>query len=320
MIPVFIGGTGRSGTTILKKILAQHSKIRTLPQELRLIVDPGGALDLAAAMSDRWSPFGADHAIHEFESLVRECTGGSTGARVLRKLLTTAGVSPPRYRHLSPEALGGRAHIQECLNRLTAGLIRGRSAGRWIGSPPWRTPGVIFEAGPLSQAAIALRIGEFFEQLYALPGRPEVTHWLDDTPYSILHAADLLRLFPSMRLLHIYRDPRDVVASYRTKSWGGDDIELIAHRISAVLAKWQGVKEELPGVAFKEIALEELVRTPRQTLERICSYLALAYEEPLERIRLDAANSGRWRKDLTPAEKDKVLPILEAAQAQFGYR
>ena len=43
--PIFIGGTGRSGTTILKRVLLQHSAIVGFSGELRLLIDPGGALD-----------------------------------------------------------------------------------------------------------------------------------------------------------------------------------------------------------------------------------------------------------------------------------
>ena len=51
--PIFIGGTGRSGTTILKKVLQQHSNIVTIPNELRIIIDPDGILDLFNALTER---------------------------------------------------------------------------------------------------------------------------------------------------------------------------------------------------------------------------------------------------------------------------
>ncbi|GAG26602.1 unnamed protein product, partial [marine sediment metagenome] len=54
MVQTLIGGTGRSGTSILKQVLASHPKVIALPTELRIIVDPGGALDLKRALTDRW--------------------------------------------------------------------------------------------------------------------------------------------------------------------------------------------------------------------------------------------------------------------------
>lgn len=46
--PIFVGGTGRSGTTITARALGSHSRIHMIPIEVRFIVDPGGLCDLVA--------------------------------------------------------------------------------------------------------------------------------------------------------------------------------------------------------------------------------------------------------------------------------
>lgn len=47
MQAIFIGGTGRSGTTIVGQLLGHHPAIvATLPKEVRFITDPGGLLAL----------------------------------------------------------------------------------------------------------------------------------------------------------------------------------------------------------------------------------------------------------------------------------
>ena len=102
--PIFIGGTGRSGTTILKKVLQQHSNIVTIPNELRIIIDPDGILDLFSALTERWSVNRADVAIHRFDSLISKCLKGPFIPRIVTRLeryklwpLTTQGY----YRILS---------------------------------------------------------------------------------------------------------------------------------------------------------------------------------------------------------------------------
>lgn len=47
MIPLFIGGTGRSGTTVTLEYLGKHSKVyASNPLELRVLTETGGLLDL----------------------------------------------------------------------------------------------------------------------------------------------------------------------------------------------------------------------------------------------------------------------------------
>jgi hypothetical protein len=45
---VFVGGTGRSGTHVIAKLLGRHSRYRKVPIEVRFHVDPGGFPDLLA--------------------------------------------------------------------------------------------------------------------------------------------------------------------------------------------------------------------------------------------------------------------------------
>ena len=46
--PVFVGGTGRSGTTIVARVLGSHPESHMIPIEVRFLVDPNGLCDLVA--------------------------------------------------------------------------------------------------------------------------------------------------------------------------------------------------------------------------------------------------------------------------------
>ncbi len=47
VVPIFIGGTGRSGTTALGDLLNEHSMVRTSnPTEIKFLANRGGFLDV----------------------------------------------------------------------------------------------------------------------------------------------------------------------------------------------------------------------------------------------------------------------------------
>ena len=45
-------------------------------------------------------------------------------------------------------------------------------------------------------------------------------YWVETTPMNIPTADKLLKLFPNALFITMVRDPRDVIASLLTKSWG----------------------------------------------------------------------------------------------------
>lgn len=324
MIPVFIGGSGRSGTSILKQILAAHPGVVSVPGELRIIVDPEGALDLFSALTRTWSPYAADHAISRFRDLLETCATETLMQKIARLFLSWTGISPGRYAHCAIGSQFGEAFYRQRLQQLLDQLVSNHANGYWIGSPSYQSRPVIQEAGPFRPEDAAEIISSFFDDLYRhLAGPAPATHWVDDTPFNILHGADLLGLFPQLRLVHIYRHPLDVVASYRTKAWGGSEAGIIAIRLSNILQRWKEVRETLPDNTFMEIKLETLFEDPEDRLAELCTFIGINMDERLlaagGALEQEKAHIGRWENDLSQAEAEQCRQQLSPFMDAYGY-
>jgi hypothetical protein len=326
MIPIFIGGTGRSGTTILKRILSCHSTVVSLPVELRVIVDPGGALDLIAALSDRWSPYNADAAIQRFRDLMLDCARSrfkptNILQKVEKRLLWSLGISSRRYLGLGFALAFDRAYYSQRLDQLIEELSYYATRGCWDGSPAYRLQSKIFEAGPIPREDVEKPVARYFQDLFThlVTYKRQPTHWLDDTPYNLLHVHELLRIFPDLKFIHIYRDPRDVMASYRRFKWGGDNFVAIARRLAGIYKRWFEIRRQLPSCCFLEVGLETLVAQRIDTLNTVCKFVGLEFEEGLRRIPLDKAHTGRWERDIPEQEWEAARHYLELSIKAYGY-
>src|SRR5918992_668117 len=91
--PIFVAGTGRSGTSQLADILGEHPQIHRIPIETRFIVDPGGFRDLADALTIRYDPYVGEDALRRLSDLLTVRLVGSRDAD---------------RGHTVPEAIGER--------------------------------------------------------------------------------------------------------------------------------------------------------------------------------------------------------------------
>lgn len=324
MVQIFIGGTGRSGTSILKRVMKQHSQISAIHNELRVLIDPDGALDLVSALVGRWSPNRADTAIRRFENLLRQCEEVTGASRMLKRLEQNRRwpLSIRGYAGFLGKSFG-QEYFHERVGTLIDQLVYHSSEGMLISSPPFQLGSQIREAGPFKLDDLTALIRRFFDDLYQhraiSPSISKPSHWLDDTPYNLLHAGELLEVFPKMKFIHIYRDPRDVLASYYTKVWGGIEFEVISKRLGGIYRRWFDIRESLPEKCFFEISLESLAEDPRGVLTRICAFLELPFEDGLLSVSLDKAHTGRWKSDIPASGLKASLPTLKQAMSHYGY-
>ncbi len=171
-----------------------------------------------------------------------------------------------------------------------------------------------------------------FVKFHALSGAKQ--RWGEKTPQHAFFAETLCDWFPSGTIIHMIRDPRDVVASLQRMPWGHDSVVPNARRwLNHNLAahRCHGKRAYFP------VQYEELVTQPEREVARICARLGEEYfpglldptghqvhpppatwtqgaTKPITTERL-----GTWRQELTPKQVAQIEWVIGPHMETFGY-
>lgn len=164
--------------------------------------------------------------------------------------------------------------------------------------------------------------------------------WGCKSTFMVHHVDTVLAVHPGARFLWLVRDPRDVAASSRkavfspfhpvltTRLWVEQQQEALA------------LEARLPTESLLRLRYEDLLADPNGTLTRVCAFL----DEPFEPGMLEffdtpaarkgaalseswaqtaqpvqANNSGKYRKDLSPTEVTQVEAVARPVMQTLGY-
>jgi len=146
----------------------------------------------------------------------------------------------------------------------------------------------------------------------------------EKTTYYALHGARINELFPRAKFIHMYRDPRDVAASYLAQYWtAGRTALACAKFMKRIYNQAERLAELVGSNRFCAMKYETLVADPEQELRRLCAFLGeefdpamLRYEDRKESGYLEVEEEwkGLTRKPLTPSRIGKYAERLTPRQ------
>lgn len=341
---VLIGGTGRSGTTVLKRALGRHPDLASLPMESRILVDPDGLADFVSANDTNWSPFNYDRRIVRLGRMLRDASmrgrlarigdpladlpkdlqASTRGSEKRARRIVRKGRGALRSNSLRPRYFnlglsewypGYDSAVAELLANLTAFSY----CGRWNGMQRFEPARVRF--GPPADIDVAKTCGRFYLQCaQGIAAVQSAKMLVEDSPLNHLAFATVVSMIPGARLIHIHRDPRDVVCSMLTKRWAPSDPVQAAQWYRAVYEKWLEVRAKLPAASYWEVSLEAIVRDPRRMLGRAQQFAGLAPSDRVLEESFLRANTGRWKMELDAEAQRSVLSIVGPAITGFDYQ
>ena len=288
---IFIGGTGRSGTTILLHGLYRHPDLYAVPIETKFLVSSSGMCDLVDALTTRYAIGTACDALERFD-------------RLMRFLLTER--ERPVGTEFNVLEIFGEENYYKALNAFVDRLTRLTFVTRF---PPGRFgqhhyPSEVTGANrvmgrffPDRQELLSI-CRQFVDALFQRNAEARGKNgWVEKTPANLMRLEFLQELYPDSLFIHIKRDPRGVIYSQTKQPWAPGDVREAARYMEDTYRAWFDRRKQLNLSArrYLEVTLEELVADTFGTLNRIA----------------DAAN-------IAPYSRDAVSLVVEAMERYWG--
>lgn len=335
---IFIGGTGRSGTTILYRALGCHENIYALPKEMRFITEPDGVMNLVDALTTRYSINQSREALFKFERLMGEYMCDPQ--------------SPVYPNYDLPEWIGKEFYYGR-LNQFCEELVdfkfRGISAPlrpeqgtvantdwkkqikgltKMRRNPKGEIPQFNFPHRDIqvvkyfnNRQEMLDKAANFVDDLFMnVAQQHNKQTWCEKTPTNLQSIDFLWELFPTAVFIHMIRDPRGVLESMRKVRWAPDDTKQLCLFLKHIYDRWFEVKKnvDVGRYRFLEIKLEHFTAYPLATLEKIAEFCELpnAYHE-LPEISKDKVNG--WQSRMSQEDLHIVNDLLGEYIVALGY-
>ncbi len=310
--PVFVGGTGRSGTSRMNKVLGSHRDVHAIHWESRFIVDPGGLEDAARVLTVGYEPYAADDALRRLAFLLgRRVSGRSMEAFRGWGLVDELG--PDRYWAAVDELFAALTWC-EFHERVPQGphqerhlpgeaKVNRRVVGRYFA-----------DRGELL-AILRRFVSALFEPVTVAAGK---TTWVEKTPFNVLSVPFLWELYPGARFVHMIRDPLSVVASHLHQPWAPRTLDDV---ISWVEPVYRRLLDQRPALAadprYIELRLEDAAADWSAERLRLLDRLGLPDDPAM--LGFDTGPVRHRDDQLSADDRRRVLDRLSDVRDELGY-
>jgi hypothetical protein len=294
--PLFTGGSGRSGTTIIVNLLKSHPEIHSsLPREVKYVTSRYGLVDLN---------FGRPIRLEEDFKGVRNNLAARINNRVYKS-----------KEELFLIFLKSKWWSETGKKGNPRGLVQG------VTKEQLADISSRFSSSYKKDLLVASR--ELFYDLSSCQFKKDtVRYFADSTPVNTMQAHFIYQLFPDALFINMIRDGRDVAYSVSKESWGpSDPFKGLKWWGNRVLVSHQSLSQ-LPDKQHLEIRLEELVVSDREAQYlKILNFLGISDHPSVHEffnleMRPEKMSQGEWKekvKDTIAFDKeyDKVLSKLK---------
>lgn len=168
--------------------------------------------------------------------------------------------------------------------------------------------------------------------------------WGDKTPDYAFEIPLLHELFPDAKIVHIYRDGRDVALSWLRAGTGPRNVYTAAEVWRRFVTTGRGAGASLPASSYKEVRYESLLSAPEETMRDLCRFLEEPFCEdvlrpapqpllglrfsmlgkpqhppPPSREQIVGSNAGKWRIAMRRTDRALFESVAGDLLEELGY-
>lgn len=240
-IQIFVGGSGRSGTSFVARSIGQSEEITRVPYETRFLTDNKGIIDLYNSLTESFSIDKARSSITEFRELMMELDSPFSSPYIgyrLSRLIENRNKYMELLENFLAEVSHGqfyawdKQNVDRCSNLMLLFRVFFRSIAYISSSQKVRfnykrirtKSHLYLPKYYRDKSELAEIISRYVDSLfYSYALQEGKVGWCENTPSSILHYEDLQAFFPRAYFINVVRNPVAVACSLLDRDWAPKD-------------------------------------------------------------------------------------------------
>lgn len=287
---IFVGGSGRSGTSYVAKYLSLHPEVLGIEDvEVKFVGELHGLVELKNALVLSYTLPRAQIAVKNFAKIFNSLYGDTYEKQLPLDFFVSR--------------VEGNKILSEYLLSVTSGST----------DYPKICNALHFEK----------QTRKFFREFYECGAKRlnfDGSIYLEKTPHNLLNMRFISRLFPNSRFVHVNRDPRSVCWSLRNMSWGPDTLSECISWYKCYSSAWiaERARANYDGIEVFEFRIEDLGEKKDEVSNNMTEFLKLRSTVQFDNFNI--TNLNKWVTHADRHDIDLMNRGLEEEIRAFGYQ
>lgn len=299
IVPVFSGGVGRSGTTLIGNLFKNHKDVFvSMPYEVKFITELFGLIDVSFGVRNFSKTQITQYG--NFLAKISQCDSPQTRLSKFKKMLFDEWWPTSQYNPGGGLALAmDKVTMERLLDKFNSEINDPIKAAR------------NFTFNYIKNHK------EYRGQKY----------WIDTSPANIMYSDLIYKIFPETKFIEMRRNPLDNIGAVIKQHWGPNDEDFGIRWWSDRIKIADSAIKKIPQEKHILLTLENFVQDNRkESYNKLCSFIEVSNDEPKvieyfnNNITIKDAHIGRWINDFTnPIEfKNKFDNFIK--QNNYNYQ